>query len=73
MNIEKKYIINIKPQIIKKGNSLEYAVIPYQEFLKMKEMIMDYEDLMLLRDAKSQDRHKKSISAISLLSEIENS
>lgn len=62
--------MELNPQIIKKGNSFEYAVIPFSEFLRMKELIDDYEDLLDLRKAKEEDLGAEGISAEQLLKEI---
>ncbi|HEY3319359.1 MAG TPA: type II toxin-antitoxin system Phd/YefM family antitoxin [Planctomycetota bacterium] len=46
-------------QIIGKSGKKEYAVIPYKEFLRMQEMIEDYEDLKALRRAKAEPDYRK--------------
>jgi HPt (histidine-containing phosphotransfer) domain-containing protein len=62
--------MELNAQIIKKGNTNEFAVLPYEEFQKMKEMLENYEDLLLLRNAKSEDHRKKGKSANSILEEL---
>ncbi len=62
--------MELNAQIIRKGKINEFAVLPYDEFQKMKELIEDYEDLMLLRQAKSEDYHKNGKSVNSLLEEL---
>ncbi len=62
--------MELNAQIIRKGNINEFAVLPYDEFQKMKEMIENYEDLMLLRNAKNEDHSKNGKSAESLLEEL---
>lgn len=61
--------MELNAQIIRKGNINEFAVLPYDEFQKMKEIIENYEDLMLLRKAKFED-HNNGKSAESLLEEL---
>jgi hypothetical protein len=46
-------------QIIGKAGKKEYAVIPYKEFLRMQELIEDYEDLKALRKAKAEPDYRK--------------
>ncbi len=60
----------LNAQIIRKGNINEFAVLPYDEFQKMKEIIENYEDLMLLRKAKFEDHNNNGKSADSLLEEL---
>jgi hypothetical protein len=63
--------MELNAQIIRKGNIKEFAVLPYDEFQKMKEMIENYEDLMLLRKAKFEDHNNNNgKSAESLLEEL---
>ncbi len=60
----------LNPQIIKNGIESQYAVLPFEEFLKMKEIIEDYEDLINLRSAKNQDALISGKSAKELLLEL---
>jgi len=57
-------------QIIKKDNINEFVVLPYDNFLKIKEIIEDYEDIMALRIAKEIDKNNLGISAEQLLNEL---
>ena len=63
--------MEINAQIIKKGNKNQFAVLPYSEFVKIKEMIIDYEDLLVLRNAKASDYNEPGKSPQTLLEEIE--
>jgi hypothetical protein len=51
----------LNAQIIKKAGKKEYAVIPYEEFLKLQEALDDYEDLRCLRAAKAAERNAPTI------------
>ena len=51
----------LKAQIIKKAGKKEYAVIPYEEFLKLQEALDDYENLRCLRAAKAAERDSPTI------------
>ena len=53
--------MELNPQIIKKDGKEEYVVIPYNDFLKIEQIIEDYEDLMDLRKAKSETMKEPSI------------
>ena len=52
----------LNAQIIKKAGKKEYAVIPYEEFLKLQEALDDYEDLRCLRAAKAAERNAATIA-----------
>jgi len=41
--------------ILKKNGEKEFVVIPYEEFVKIKEELDDYESLKALREAKSKE------------------
>jgi hypothetical protein len=62
--------MELNPQIIKKGSANEFVVLPYSQFIKMKELIEDYEDLQQLRIAKQEDLGKIGKSAQELLDEL---
>lgn len=63
--------MELNAQIITKDNEKEYAVLPYEEYLLVKEIIEDYEDLKDLRDAKAIDSEKQGKSIDELLLEIQ--
>ncbi len=60
--------MNLTPQIIKKDGKEEYVVLPYNEYLKVEQILEDYEDLVDLRKAKSDTMNEPSIP----FNEIEN-
>ena len=45
--------MNMHPQVIEKEGKKEFVVLPYEEFLAIKESLEDYEDLKDLREAKA--------------------
>lgn len=45
--------MSMNPQIIEKEGRKEFVVLPYEEYLAMKEALEDFEDLKELRAAKS--------------------
>lgn len=53
--------MTIHAEILKKSGKPEFAVIPYEEFVAMKESLDDYEDLMDLRKAKQKTAKTVSI------------
>ena len=50
-----------EPQIIKKDGEKEFAVLPYKDYLKIKQALEDYEDLIDLRKAKIETVNEPSI------------
>ena len=52
--------MELQPQIIKKNGKNEFVVFPYEEYLKMKAILEDYEDLLDLRKAKSETVNESS-------------
>jgi SUMO ligase MMS21 Smc5/6 complex component len=49
-------------QIIKKNGKKEYVVMPYDEFLRVREELDDYQNLRCLREAKEAEQHAPAIS-----------
>jgi PHD/YefM family antitoxin component YafN of YafNO toxin-antitoxin module len=47
--------MSIHPQVIEKEGKKEFVILPYEEFLTIKESLEDYEDLKELREAKSAE------------------
>ena len=45
--------MSIHPQIIEKNGVKEFVVIPYDEFLRIREELEDYDDLKTLREEKA--------------------
>lgn len=48
-------------QIIKKNGKKEYAILPYEEFLKVQEELDDLENLRCLRESKKAERDAPTI------------
>ena len=53
--------MSIHPQIIEKEGKKEYVVLPYEEFLVIKELLEDFEDLKDLREAKAASLSEKTV------------
>jgi PHD/YefM family antitoxin component YafN of YafNO toxin-antitoxin module len=45
--------MSIHPQIIEKNGVKEFVVLPYEEFLRIREELEDYDDLKTLRQEKA--------------------
>ena len=63
-------MIALHAQIIKKNGKREYAVIPYEEFLKLQGEIEDYEDLRCLREAKEAEKDAPTMGMAELRKKI---
>ncbi|HEU5407586.1 MAG TPA: type II toxin-antitoxin system Phd/YefM family antitoxin [Nitrospira sp.] len=49
------------PQILVKDGKKQFAVLPYEELVLMKERLEDMEDLLQLRKAKKAEGRKRSV------------
>ena len=63
-------MVSLRAQIIKKNGKKEYAVLPYEEFLRVQEELEDYEDLRCLREAKEIERDAPTIGLAELKKKI---
>lgn len=55
-------MISINPQILEKNGKKEFAILPYEDFLKMQEELECYNDLRILREAKQEEQNTSSVS-----------
>ena len=55
-------MINIHPNILEKNGKKQFAILPYSEFIKIKNELEDYEDLKLLRQAKRKEADSPTLS-----------
>lgn len=55
-------MVRFHANILKKNGEKEFAVIPYEEFVKIQEELDDYECLKALREAKSKEAKAKTTS-----------
>lgn len=55
-------MIELHPEFLTKDGKKEFAVIPYEEFLKLQEMLEDIEDLKDLRLAEEEDKDSPDFS-----------
>ncbi len=55
-------MVTLNPQIIEKNGKKEYAILPCDEFLRVQEELLDYEDLRCLREAKRAERKARTVS-----------
>ena len=55
-------MIELHPEILVKNGQKEFAVLPYEEFLALQEMLEDAEDLLTLRAAKRAEQDAPTVS-----------
>ncbi|KAF0148579.1 MAG: hypothetical protein FD143_2864 [Ignavibacteria bacterium] len=53
--------MDMNVQVIKKNGEKEFAILPYNEFMRMKQILEDYEDLIDLRKAKAGTVNEPSV------------
>jgi len=59
-------MIDLHPEFLKKNGKNEFVVLPYEEFVRVQELLEDVEDILALREAKAEDGGKASVSLADL-------
>ena len=62
--------MNTQPQVIEKEGKKEFVVLPYEEFLRIKESLEDFEDLKELREAKSDAATEDTVKLADIRSDL---
>ncbi len=55
-------MIELHPNFLEKNGKIEFAVLPYNEYKMLQEILEDYEDLRLLREAKQKEADAPTVS-----------
>ena len=55
-------MLNLNPELITKDGKSMFAVIPCEQFLAIKEMLEDFQDLQDLRAAKQEEYNQPAIA-----------
>jgi hypothetical protein len=63
-------MVTLHAQIIKKDGKKEYVVLPYEEYVRVREELQDYEDLRCLREAKEAEKDAPTIGMDELKEKI---
>ena len=58
----KSIMFNLNPELITKDGKTMFTVIPYDQFLAIKEMLEDLQDLKDLRSAKQEEHSQPAIA-----------
>ena len=62
--------MSTQPQVIEKEGKREFVVLPYEEFLEIKESLEDFEDLKDLREAKSEAASDSTVRLADIRSDL---
>lgn len=54
--------MTLHPEILIKDGKKQFAVLPYEEFVSLKERLEEMEDLLELRKAKKTEGRKRTVS-----------
>ena len=54
-------MIDLHPEFLTKNGQKEFAVIPYEEFIKLQELLEDLQDLQDLREAKKEYKDQPNV------------
>ena len=54
--------VELHPEFLTKNGEREFAVLPYREFVALKEWLEDMEDILDLREARNSDDASPSLS-----------
>jgi transcriptional regulator with XRE-family HTH domain len=54
-------MIKLHPEILKRDGKEQFAVLPYEEFLAIQELLEDMEDFRLIEQAKVNDTGEPGI------------
>jgi hypothetical protein len=65
---EREDMITLHPSILEREGKKAFAVLPYEEYVKIREELDNYEDLKDLRKAKAEEGNA-SVSPLSVVRE----
>ncbi len=63
--------MTLHPQIIEKEGKKEFVILPYEEFITIKEELENYEDLKDLREAKESSKNEESIPLSKVINDLD--
>jgi len=58
-------MMTLHPEMLIKDGNKQFAVLPYEEFVSLKERLEDMEDLLQLRKAKKAEGRKRASASVS--------
>ena len=54
-------MIELHPEILRRDGKEQFAILPYEEFVAVKALLEDMEDLRLLEEARANDSGEPGI------------
>ena len=63
-------MVTLHPSILERDGKKAFAVLPYEEFVKIEEELHDFEDLKDLRAAKTEEANASTSSLSSIRKEL---
>ncbi len=63
-------MIQLNPKFLEKGGKKEFAVLPFQEFEQIMEVLSDYQDIKDLRSAKSKEETAPGLTLAEVRKEL---
>jgi uncharacterized heparinase superfamily protein len=63
-------MVTLHPNILEHDGKKAFAVLPYEEFVKVEEELHDFEDLKDLRTAKTEEANASVTSLSSIRKEL---
>lgn len=63
-------MIELHPEFLTKNGKKEFAVLPYEEFIALQELLADAEDLRDLRAAKQDEQDAPPLSLAAVKTEL---
>lgn len=63
-------MVTLHPNILERDGKKAFAVLPYEEFMKIEEELGDLEDIKDLRSAKAEETIAATVSLASVRKEL---
>ena len=63
-------MFELHPQVIEKDGKKEFVVLPFEEFLRIEEVLESYQDLQILRAAKEEEGDAPTLSLSEVKAEL---
>jgi hypothetical protein len=64
-------MVILHPSILEHDGKKTFAVLPYEEFVKIEEELNDFEDLKELRASKMEEANASTVSLSSIRKELD--
>ena len=55
-------MLELHPNVLQKNGKGEFVVLPYEEFVALRDLLEDMEDLVLLEEARKENAGEPGIS-----------